>query len=251
MGLLEAPLPGIYTAPDPGWHTRVRAAAAFRPGCVITGAAAAMLLWWPEVPIDAVAVAVAHDVHGTYPRYTWERRRLPLDLVADRDGVRIACPAASILDLVPTLGGNVIDEGLRRRAVTLSELWSAYRAQPYRPHNQLRVEMLNDSRHEPWSEAERKAHRLLRAARLTGWRTNHLIRIDGRNYFADIAFPAVRVIVELDGFSHHGSKKAFVDDRWRYSRFAAHGWRVLPFAASVLDDDPQGFLTLVRRAVGQ
>lgn len=250
-GLLAAPLPGIYTAPDPDWHTRMRAVAAFRPGCVITGAAAALALWWPEVPITFVSATVPYEVHGTYARYQWQRRRVPADLIDDSHGLRLASPAVSVLDLLPTLGATVIDEALRRRAVTLAALWAALRAEPRRPGNRLRGALLTDSRDEPWSEAERVAHRLLRQAGLVGWRTNHRIVIDGVGYFADIAFTAERVIIEIDGFTHHGTRQAFADDRWRYSRFAAHGWRVLPFAASSLDDDPEAFVALVRRAVGQ
>ena len=192
-----------------------------------------------------------HGVHGTYAKYDWQRRRVPADLIDDRHGLRIASPAVSVLDLLPTLGGNVIDEALRRRVVTLGDLWAALRSEPHRSGNRLRGALLSDSRDEPWSEAERVAHRLLRQACITGWRTNQRIVIDGVCYFADIAFAVERVIVEIDGFTHHGTRKAFADDRWRYSRFAAHGWRVLPFAASALDDDPQTFVALVRRAVGQ
>lgn len=57
-GSLVSTLPGIYTAPQPGWQARIRAADAFRAGCVITGAAAALITWWPECPITEVSVAV-------------------------------------------------------------------------------------------------------------------------------------------------------------------------------------------------
>lgn len=57
-GRLTTVLPGIYTAPNPTWQARIRAADAFRPGGIITGAAAALALWWQDVPISAVTVAV-------------------------------------------------------------------------------------------------------------------------------------------------------------------------------------------------
>lgn len=249
-GMLQSILPGIYTAPDPDWITRARAATAFRPGCVITGAAAARLLWWPEAPLSSVAVAVPHAVSRPYPMFTFGQRRLPADLIVERDEMRIACPQASILDLIPTLGGEVIDQGLRRRSTTLADLWEALRQQPDRPLNPLRARLLHDSRDEPWSEAERHGHHLLRQGRIAGWRTNYRIVIDGVSHYADIAFPQQRVIVEIDGYAHHGTRAAFIADRWRYARLAAAGWRVLPFAASALDEDPDGFLVLVRRAVG-
>lgn len=56
--------------------------------------------------------------------------------------------------------------------------------------------------------------------------------------------------VEIDGWEHHGTRSAFVKDRWRYARLAAAHWIVLPFAAQVLTDEPDTFIELVRTAVG-
>lgn len=248
-GRLESILPGIYTAPKPTWQARIRAADAFRPGCIITGAAAALALWWPEVPISAVSVAVTNVIEPQYPGFRWERRTLSPDLVTEVDGLRFVHPAVSVLDLIPLLGGAVIDEALRRRAVSLEALWQAMRAQRGRPGNRQCARLLHDSRNEPWSPAERKAHVLLRAARIHGWRANHCIVVNGVNHWVDIAFPKQQLVVEIDGWTYHGGQVAFVDDRWRYARLGAHGWPVLPFAASALDDDPDEFIRLVRIAL--
>lgn len=248
-GLLKAALPGIYTAPEPTWEARVRAAQAFRPGCVIGGAAAARLLWWPDCPIGAVQAAVEYQVKGSYPGFSFEERRIPLDLTVDRAELRIACPALSVLDLMPSLGGTVIDEALRRKAVTLSQLWRAFRLTPGRVHNAMRRDLLHDSRDEPWSEAEREAHRLLRAAGLTLWRTNFPIRLKGVTFFVDIAFPAQRVVIEVDGWEHHGTRAAFVKDRWRYARLGAARWTVLPIPAASITDDPDDVVEVVRAAL--
>lgn len=248
-GRLCAPLPGVYTAPQPDWQVRVRAVAAFRRDAVITGAAAARLLWWPECPLATVTVAVPDRIERTYPGYRWEQRRIAADLIHDADGLRIAYPALSVLDLMLELGGEVIDEALRRRSVDLALLWDAVRQTPQRPGNAARRALLRDSRDEPWSEAERNVHRLLRAARMAGWVTNHRIVIDGVNHYADIAFPRQRVLVEIDGWEFHRSRESFVGDRWRYARFAAHNWTVLPFAAEAITNDPDEFVRLVRMAL--
>lgn len=249
-GLLKPALPGIYTMPEPTWETRIAAAQAFRPGCVVGGAAAARLLWWPDCPIDTVKLAVEHQVKGSYPGFSFEERRIPLDLTVDRAGLRLACPALSVLDLVPSLGGTVIDEALRRKAATLSQLWRAFRLTPGRAHNAVRRGLLHDSRDEPWSEAEREAHRMLRAAGLTGWRTNFPIRINGVTFFVDIAFPAQRLVIEIDGWEHHGTRAAFVKDRWRYARLGAANWTVLPIPAVSVMDDPDDVVEVVRAALG-
>ena len=153
-----------------------------------------------------------------------------------------------MLDLIPVLGGRVIDEGLRRGAVTLQGLWDAFELTRRRRENALRRELLHDSRDEPWSEAERTAHRLLRAAGIVGWRTNYRITIGDAVFFVDIAFPALRLVIEIDGWEFHGTRAAFTRDRWRYARLGAATWTVLPFAAEALDD-PDEFIAVVRTAM--
>ena len=248
-GELRALLPGVYTAPEPTWQARIRAAAAFRPDGVIGGAAAALLLWWPECPIKVVAVATHRKVSVTAPGFGWERRRVPPELIVDRGSVRIASPALSVLDLIPDLGGNAIDEALRRGAATLADLRTALGLTRGRTGNPGRLALIEDSRDSPWSEAERLAHRLLREAGITGWRTNHRVMVNGVGFVVDLVFQAERIAIEVDGWTYHGSRQAFVADRWRYARLASAGWRVLPFAASELTDYPEEFVGVVRDAL--
>lgn len=248
-GRLHTLLPGIYAAPDPSWETRVLAAAEFRPNCVITGAAAARMLWWPDCPITAVTAALGPGVKAPTTGYIWERRTIPDEFVIARARLRIASPAVSILDLIPTLGGAVIDEGLRRRAVDVATLWRALQVMPHRPHNRLRRELLEDSKDEPWSEAERCAHRLLRAAGITGWYTNHRVTAGQFGYTVDIVFPEQRVVIQIDGWKYHKDRHSFSNDRWRYARLAAADWTVLPFAATAVEDDPEGFVALITEAL--
>lgn len=250
-GQLQAALPGIYTVADPSWGVLTLAAARYRPDAVITGAAAARLLWWPDCPITRVTAAVGSGrIIADRAGFGWERRRVPAELITHRDGIGIAKPAMSVLDLIPMLGGRVIDEALRRRAVRLPQLWEALALCPGRRGNALRRDLLHDSRDSPWSEAERDAHRLLRAAGLTGFRTNHRVEAMGQTYWVDIAFPELRVIVEIDGWQYHGGRVPFVKDRWRYSRLSAAGWMVLPMAAEALTTDPAAFVEVVRAALG-
>lgn len=249
-GLLQTALPGVYTAPEPSWEVLTLAAARYRPDAIITGAAAARLLWWPDCPIVSVTAAIsAGRVRTDCAGFSWERRRIPPGLVTYRDGIGIAKPALSVLDLIPVLRGRAIDEALRRRAVLLPDLWEAFAVCSNRRGNQLRRDLLEDSRDSPWSEAERDAHRLLRAAGLTGFRTNYRIKARGVTYHVDIAFPELRVIVEIDGWEFHHGRVPFVRDRWRYSRLGAAGWTVLPLAAEVLTTDPEAFIEVVRDAL--
>jgi very-short-patch-repair endonuclease len=46
------------------------------------------------------------------------------------------------------------------------------------------------------------AHRVFRAAGLTGWQTNVPVRCGDRRYFLDIVFSQELLVVEIDGRVH-------------------------------------------------
>lgn len=72
------------------------------------------------------------------------------------------------------------------------------------------------------SEAERRFLSVVRAAGLGDPRTN--VRI-GR-YEVDAVWPDERVIVEIDGYAFHGSRRRFERDRQRDAELQAAGWVV-------------------------
>jgi hypothetical protein len=68
-------------------------------------------------------------------------------------------------------------------------------------------------------------------------------------YRVDFCWPHARVVVETDGFEHHGTRAAFERDRARDAHLTACGWRVLRFTAAQLDGDAAS-VAAVLRAVG-
>ena len=89
------------------------------------------------------------------------------------------------------------------------------------------------------------AHRLLRRARIQGWRGNHPVTIEGQRYFLDIAFPSLRVVVEIDGRLHEDDTDLFESDRWRQNALVHAGWTVLRFTWRMLDEHPEQALQVV------
>lgn len=59
---------------------------------------------------------------------------------------------------------------------------------------------------------------------------HHVVR-DGERHIAEIdfAWPTLRIGVELDGWAHHSSRRAFMEDRRRDRELMAMGWVVLRF----------------------
>ena len=58
---------------------------------------------------------------------------------------------------------------------------------------------------------------------------NTRVRIDGRGYEPDFAWPALRLMVEVDTYRTHGSARAYRHDRRRDRAFRMAGWHVARF----------------------
>lgn len=233
-------LPGIYTTPTLAASpaARMRAACASDPDAVLVGATAARASYWPAAPTGPVEVALPRR-REPQASFTFLKRQIPPELIEGTAGLRWTTPALTALDVATTVDANAIDIALRTRRATLAAMYGALQATPARAGNADRRRLLLDSRDEPWSEAERRAHRLLRAAHLTGWRSNRPVMVGGRLYYIDIAFGASMLAVEIDGRLHELDKDLFESDRWRQNALVRAGWRVLRFTWTMLVDHPE------------
>jgi very-short-patch-repair endonuclease len=250
QGELVSVLPGVYTLSGARDQRAVRLAALARwaPDAVLTGPTAAQLTFWPTLPGAEVECALAWD-RDPQPGFCFSRRRVPPELVVQRAGFQVTRPSLTALDLCARVGGDAIDRALRTRTATLDGLWESFALTGGRRGNGDRRALLIDSRDEPWSAAERVAHRLLRAAGVTGWKANHPITLEGQNYYLDIAFAGLRLVVEIDGRLHEDEPQVFENDRWRQNALVLEGWLVLRFTWRMLQDHPEEFVSRVRRAI--
>lgn len=92
------------------------------------------------------------------------------------------------------------------------------------------------------SQAERLLVRLLRDARITGWVLGH----GWEGYVIDVAFPRLRVAIEVDGWAWHTAPERFVRDRQRQNALVNGGWHVLRFSWHDLTQQPAAVLAAVR-----
>ncbi len=95
------------------------------------------------------------------------------------------------------------------------------------------------------SEAERRLLALLREAGCTGWVANQRVRAGGRWYILDVAFPAARLAIEVDGRAFHSDARAFQHDRTRQNDLVAAGWTVLRFTWADLVERPEHVLEAI------
>jgi very-short-patch-repair endonuclease len=181
--------------------------------------------------------------------FLFTRRRIPSELIREREGLRFTDPALTAIDLANFHCADSIDIALRTRSATLAGMHEALRLTRKRRGNFERLRLLLDSRENPWSAAERLSHRLLRRARIMGWEGNWPIVIEGDQYFIDIAFKELKLAIEIDGRLHETDEDLFESDRWRQNALVSAGWRVLRFTWAMLRDHPEAFVAAVRAEI--
>lgn len=253
-GTLVAVLPAVYCQPSDAERWIVRMAAAslwLGRDAVFTGAAAARMTFWPDCPDETISVARPESTRRSRSGIQIENRAIPLELVVSCGSVRATTPSLTALDLARRFGGDVIDRALRTRAATLAQMNAAFELQPNRRGNDRLATLLQDSRNEPWSAAERLLHRLLREHRITGWSGNRWLEVHGCRYCVDVLFAAQRVILEVDGWETHGSREAFEGDRRRRNALVLAGYAVLNFTWRQLHDDPHWVRESIAEALGR
>nr|NLI50993.1 DUF559 domain-containing protein [Propionibacterium sp.] len=249
-GELVAVLAGVYATPVDAATllTRARAARLRDPGCVVVRESAAVLMGWGEVP-EPADLQVASTRLRPHAGFRVERRTIPRRLVRRVDDVLTSGRALTALDLVDSRGADAVDDALRR-GVPLEELNLALNLVRGRRRHLERRRLVKQSAGRPFSAAERRAHALLREARIGGWVGNREFRdVDG-NLVAvgDLVFEVAQVIIEIDG-RQHLRPEAVARDRVRDLWLGTRGWTVHRIDAAVVFNDPSGFVRLVRSLV--
>lgn len=67
----------------------------------------------------------------------------------------------------------------------------------------------------------------------------------------DFAYPDDHVAIEADGFRYHNRRREFDIERARGNEIEAIGWHVLRITSKHLEQDPDGVVTWVRRALNR
>jgi very-short-patch-repair endonuclease len=198
-------------------------------------------LWGAEVVgHDPVDLTVLDRRRGL--RLQGVRLHRPLDVRGLRpmftQSLAVTNPMRTALDVgavaAPTVVASVVETFVLRRYVSVGTLRRAMVAHA-RPGRRglgtLRI-VLDDWRLgdiPPDSVLEVTMSRLLYAHRLPPARFHHVVRTSRRSFELDFALVEHRVDIEVDGWAHHGSRRAFEADRERDAELAAAGWLVLRF----------------------
>ncbi len=252
QGRLVRVLPGVYAdrsrADDPA--VRMAAICRWDPDAVVQSHGAAKLTFWPKIALPSTLNVASTTQHRPQPGFAFTRRRIPAELVMRAGPVRLTTPALTALELATPQFTEPIDVALHSRQVTLDSLYDALRATPQRAGNVDRRQVLLDSRAEPWSQAERLAHRVFRVHGIAGWVANRKVVVSGSTYFLDVGFDRERIAAEIDGRTYHCQPDVFESDRARQNALVLDGWLIVRFTWLMLTREPDYVVRIVREALG-
>ena len=158
-------------------------------------------------------------------------------------------PARTLLDLAASAPRGELDratdEGRVHRLVTdrsLDEQFSRY------PTHRGTAALREAIRKDPAltrSEAERRLLELIRAARLPEPEVN--VQIGG--YEVDFVWPEQQLVVEVDGYAFHSSRRSFERDRKRDAQLVGAGWRVVRVTWRQVTGEREAVAAMLARAL--
>lgn len=250
-GVLVRVLPGVYAAKhlaDDVW-TKCLALLAKDPDAVITGQAA-LVLQAESARTVPVIEFVSRRRLAAGRGFRRIAAAVPPEMIVQQGPIRCARQIWAAVERAATDDGASIDDVLRRTRAVASDLREVMAVFGKRRGNTTRRAVVTDSRDTPWSYAERRAHRILRAAGITGWVTNLPVNCGGNAFYLDLAFPDLHLAIEIDGFTFHSSHDSFQADRARQNLLVAEGWTVLHFTWEMLDD-PQAVLSVITDTIAR
>src|SRR5918995_1237628 len=181
-----------------------------------------------------------HRIHrGVYAvghrRLTFEGRRMERGMVIHRSttlsteqvtrrrGIPLTQPARTLQDLRRVLSREQLQKATRRALDLRLDVGATLDPEPDLTRSKL----------------ERRFLRLCRSRSLPSPEVNARVG----PYEVDFLWRDLSLIVETDGFRHHGNRAAFETDRARDSRLQALGYRVLRFTYRQVSEDPRAVAT--------
>ena len=225
------------------------------PGSFVSHRSAVVV--WHLAPTGAdvsIDVTVRASGRGPRPGLRIHRSRLiEATDVRHLRGLPVASPARALIDFAEDAGDRelerAIHEALARNLVDVRRLLT--QANRFRGRRGVaRIRRIADESDHPMltrSQAEERFLTLIRSGELPSPEVNVLV--DG--YEVDFLWRDERLIVEVDGFRFHSSRRAFERDRRRDADLQAAGFSVLRLTWRQIVDEPYATVARAARALGR
>jgi very-short-patch-repair endonuclease len=245
--------PRVYLASGHRYddEVRIRAAALWAgEGAVVCGVAAA---WWhgmAERPPATVAVTVPRQ---RYPRgrpgVNVRRRELAAEDVLERRGVAVTAQPLSALEAAVELGdrGSLLLDRALQRLVGFPAVYQAYCRNLGSHGSASAGRMLAAAADRSASVAEHLLVAMLRESGATSWHC----QFPAAGYLIDVAFPASRVAIEVDGWAWHMDAERSQAAKRRQNVLVRGGWTILRYTWHDLSNRPRAVLAEIAHEVAR
>lgn len=230
------------------WEQRLLAAALAAGNDSVVSHRAAAMLW--ELPGVGRGVPELSTHRQRHLRLAGVRtHRSVFHLGEERTvlhGIPVSTPARVIVDLSGrqpfTATAKMLDDACRRAITTPELVHRCVVGLPPAPGRRPRiVRALLAQRIAGYDETESVLElRVLRAivgASLPEPTRQHVVRIGARAYRLDLAYPELRLAIEVDGFEWYRTRGAFDHDRRRSNDLLALGWRIVHITSAMTDTE--------------
>lgn len=168
-----------------------------------------------------------------------------------RHGLPVTSPALTFLDLAADLArddlADAIHDARHRGIVTDAQLHATLAGHPTRRGGRALAALLaaDEMSFAIESRAEARCLRLM---------VKHRLKPDASQFWVgphrvDFVYHRERLVVEADGYRHHGGRGSFDDDRRRTSELMARGYVVFPITWTDLTTRPTATMKRLRQAL--
>jgi very-short-patch-repair endonuclease len=214
---------------------------AVRPGAALSHHSAAAL-WRLRVPECGVVDVVIRGQTGRSVRgiRIHRTRVLQDEDVRIHRGLPVTSPARTLLDLAGALRQRELefafDQAITSRIVRRADVLKVITRMPGRAGRCLLLDLLDAARGPALtrSEAEERFLALIRSAQLPEPKVN--ARIHG--YEVDFLWREQRLVVEIDGYRYHSTRRAFEHDRRKDATMQAAGLTTMRITWRQLEGEP-------------
>ena len=205
------------------------------PGSVLSHRSAAQL--WGLRDRGPAKPEVTAPIQVRKPSLTCHRSALDPGEKTVRRRIPVTTVSRTLFDLAGAIGRGELEAAFDRaqlaRRLDLAEIALLMERHPRRPGAVTLRAILAARDTAPFTRSalEERFLALIRAERLPRPHVNALVE----GLEVDFSWPDPRLVVELDGWAHHGGQAAFERDRVRDRRLTSAGWRVVRVTWSQLD----------------
>ncbi|MDQ3964414.1 MAG: DUF559 domain-containing protein [Actinomycetota bacterium] len=238
-GVWRRVLPGVYivTGAEPSWRQRLMAGVLWLgDGSAVSHGSAAAVWAMPGFSAGTVELSTTAPRQSRDGIFVHRVKELAPHDVGRRGALPLTSPTRTLIDLSARADPEVFEVAfhycLYRQIASLARLRSIAekRRGPGATGAPLLRELLRlyeDGERPAESPLEVRVRRLLAAAKLPPPVRQHPVVAAGSHYRIDLAYPATRVAIEVDGYRWHSSRLNWDADYTKLAALQAEGWQVV------------------------